>query len=211
MERLSFKVPQKNKQIFLSPSGDKIGSLLEENKKIFSQYSFTILNQPFREVREKSRKEVIQRALKFSKKFDSNIEEKRFDSIGPVIGNELKESAIWAIIIALIAIVLYIGWAFRKVSRPVSSFKYGIIATIALFHDIIITLGVFSVLGYLYNVEIGIPFVAALLAILGYSVNDTIVVFDRTRENLIKSGIEEIFVCCGNNKKNYNQIKKPLN
>ena len=121
----------------------------------------------------------------------SNINEKRFDSIGPVIGNELKKSAIWAIVVALIAIVLYIGWAFRKVSRPVSSFKYGIIATIALFHDIIITLGVFSVLGYLYNVEIGIPFVAALLAILGYSVNDTIVVFDRTRENLIKSGISD--------------------
>ncbi len=122
---------------------------------------------------------------------NNNIEEKRFDSIGPVIGNELKESAIWAIIIALIAIVLYIGWAFRKVSRPVSSFKYGIIATIALFHDVIITLGVFSVLGHLYNIEVGIPFVAALLAILGYSVNDTIVVFDRTRENLIKSGISD--------------------
>ncbi len=121
----------------------------------------------------------------------SNINEKRFDSIAPVIGNELKKRAIWAIVVALIAIVLYIGWAFRKVSRPVSSFKYGIIATIALFHDIIITLGVFSVLGYLYNVEIGIPFVAALLAILGYSVNDTIVVFDRTRENLIKSGIDD--------------------
>lgn len=121
----------------------------------------------------------------------SNINEKRFDSIGPVIGNELKTSAVWAIMIALIAIVLYIGWAFRKVSRPVSSFKYGIIATVALFHDVIITLGVFSVLGYLYNIEIGIPFVAALLAILGYSVNDTIVVFDRTRENLIKSGISD--------------------
>jgi len=76
MERLSFKVPQKDKQIFLSPSGDKIASVLEENKKIFSQYSFAILNQPFREVREKSRKEVIQRALKFSKKFDPDIAEK---------------------------------------------------------------------------------------------------------------------------------------
>ncbi len=76
MERLSFKVPQKDKQIFLSPSGDKIASVLEENKKIFSQYSFAILNQPFREVREKSRKEVIQRALKFSKKFDPDIGEK---------------------------------------------------------------------------------------------------------------------------------------
>ena len=75
MERRFFKVPQ-NKQIFFSPSADKMGSLLEENKKIFSQYSFTILNQPFREVRENCRKEVIQRALKFSKKFDPDIEEK---------------------------------------------------------------------------------------------------------------------------------------
>ena len=122
---------------------------------------------------------------------NSNIKEKRFDSIGPVIGNELKSTAVIAIVIALIAIVLYIGWAFRKVSRPVSSFKYGIIATITLFHDIIITLGVFAVLGHLYNVEVGIPFVAALLAILGYSVNDTIVVFDRTRENLIRSGADD--------------------
>jgi preprotein translocase subunit SecF len=122
---------------------------------------------------------------------NSNIKEKRFDSIGPVIGNELKSTAVIAIVIALIAIVLYIGWAFRKVSRPVSSFKYGIIATITLFHDIIITLGVFAVLGHLYNIEVGIPFVAALLAILGYSVNDTIVVFDRTRENLIRSGSDD--------------------
>jgi preprotein translocase subunit SecF len=120
-----------------------------------------------------------------------NIEEKRFDSIGPVIGGELKNSAFWAVLIALAAIVLYIGWAFRKVSRPVSSFKYGIVATIALFHDIIITLGVFSVLGHYQSVEVGIPFVAALLAILGYSVNDTIVVFDRTRENLLKSGADD--------------------
>lgn len=122
---------------------------------------------------------------------ENNIEEKRFDSIGPVVGNELKSTAVIAIIIALIAIILYIGWAFRRVSRPVSSFKYGIIATITLFHDIIITLGVFSVLGYLYNVEVGISFIAALLAILGYSVNDTIVVFDRTRENLIKFGNDD--------------------
>jgi preprotein translocase SecF subunit len=119
-----------------------------------------------------------------------NIDKENFYSVDSVIGNELKVSAIWAIAIALIGMVLYIGWAFRKVSRPVSSFKYGIIATIALFHDVVITLGVFSVLGYLYNIEIGLPFVAAILAILGYSVNDTIVVFDRTRENLIKAGSE---------------------
>lgn len=120
-----------------------------------------------------------------------HIEEKRFDSIGPAIGSELKTSAVWAIAISLIAMVLYIGWAFRKVSYPVSSFKYGIAATIALFHDVVITLGIFSFLGHYYGVEIGLPFVAAILAVLGYSVNDTIVVFDRTRENLLRSGITD--------------------
>ncbi|MDD3190550.1 MAG: protein translocase subunit SecF [Candidatus Pacebacteria bacterium] len=118
------------------------------------------------------------------------VSEKRFDSIGPVIGNELQTSTGWAIAVALVAIVLYIGWAFRKIAYPVSSFKYGIIATIALFHDILITLGVFSVLGHFFGIEVGVSFVAALLTILGYSVNDTIVVFDRTRENLLRGHMD---------------------
>lgn len=122
---------------------------------------------------------------------EKNIVEKRFDSIGPAIGSELKSNAIWAIGIALVGMILYIGWAFRKVSYPISSYKYGVVADIALFHDVIITLGVFSFLGHFYNVEVGLPFVAAILAVLGYSVNDTIVVFDRTRENLLRSGIDD--------------------
>ena len=119
------------------------------------------------------------------------IVENRFESIGPVIGGELKEKSVKAIIIVLISIVIYIGWTFRKVSRPVSSWKYGLVALIALFHDIIITIGVFSILGHFYGVEVGMPFVVALLTILGYSVNDTIVVFDRTRENLLHSGWDD--------------------
>lgn len=115
------------------------------------------------------------------------IEEKRFDSIGPTIGAELKSKTIWAIIVVLLAIIIYIAWAFRKVSKPIASWKYGVVAIIALFHDIIITLGIFALLGKLYGIEINAPFVAALLTILGYSVNDTIVVFDRTRENLAKN------------------------
>ena len=114
------------------------------------------------------------------------IEEKRFDSIGPVIGKELQEKAQKAVLFVLVAIVLYIAWAFRHVSKPVSSFRYGFIALVALFHDILITAGIFSILGHFLNFEIGIPFVAAILTILGYSVNDTIVVFDRIRENLTK-------------------------
>ncbi len=117
----------------------------------------------------------------------TGLEELRFDSVGPTIGQELKSRSLTAIVIVLLAIVLYIAWAFRKVSKPVASWKYGMAANIALFHDVLITLGVFSVLGHFYGVEINSPFVAAILTVLGYSVNDTIVVFDRIRENLPKS------------------------
>ena len=114
-----------------------------------------------------------------------DLEEKRFESIGPAIGAELKKKALWSISLALIAILIFIAWAFRKVSFPIKSYRYGIIAVIALFHDVLIVMGVFSFLGRFYGVEIGVPFVAALLTVLGYSVNDSIVVFDRIRENLL--------------------------
>lgn len=116
------------------------------------------------------------------------IEENRFESIGPTIGQELRKKATYAIIIVLICIILYIAWAFRKVSKPIASWKYGVIAIIALIHDVGIPIGLFAVLGRFMGVEVNSAFVAAILTILGYSVNDTIVVFDRIRENLIKSG-----------------------
>ncbi|NTU98432.1 protein translocase subunit SecF, partial [Candidatus Falkowbacteria bacterium] len=122
-----------------------------------------------------------------TKSKDNKVEETRFDSVGPSIGQELKQKSVNAIFFVLLAIVLYISWAFRKVSKPIASWKYGMAALIALSHDTIITLGVFSVLGKFYNVEINTPFVAAILTVIGYSVHDTIVVFDRIRENLPKS------------------------
>ncbi len=114
-------------------------------------------------------------------------QELRFDAVGPSIGNELKQKSFYAIILVLIFIIIYIAFAFRKVSKPVASWKYGVTAIIALFHDTIILLGVFSVLSYFYGVEINTAFIAAVLTVLGYSVNDTIVIFDRIRENLPKS------------------------
>ena len=119
------------------------------------------------------------------------VTEKSFESTGPVIGDELKTSTFWALLLAIIGIIFYIGWAFRKVSYPISSYKYGACATIALMHDVIITVGIFSVLGHFYGVEVGVTFLAAILAILGYSVNDTIVVFDRTRENLLRGRLND--------------------
>jgi len=111
--------------------------------------------------------------------------EDRFASIGPVIGNELKQKAWIALVVVVVAIILFIALVFRKVSEPVSSWKYGLVAVLALAHDVIIPTGIFAILGHFFiNYQVDVLFVTALLVILGYSVNDTIVVFDRVRENL---------------------------
>ena len=117
------------------------------------------------------------------------ITEKSFQYIGASVGQELRNKTQIAIFLALVAITLYIAFAFRKVSKPVSSWKYGIASLLALAHDIIIPIGVFSILGKFYNVEITIPIIAALLTILGFSVHDTIVIFDRIRENILRRGM----------------------
>jgi len=118
--------------------------------------------------------------------------EKRFDSIGPVIGSELKSKSLMGIAMVAIMIILYIAFAFRKVSQPVSSFYFGLFAVVALIHDLTIPTGIFAALGHFKGVEIDILFVTALLTVLGFSVHDTIVVYDRTRENLRK-GIGKTF------------------
>lgn len=113
-----------------------------------------------------------------------NNEELRFESIGPIVGNELKQKSILAVIIVLILITLYVAWAFRKVSKTVPSWKYALLTILAAIHDVIIPIGVFAVLGEFFGYQIDGIFIAALLTILGYSINDTIVIFDRIRENL---------------------------
>lgn len=118
---------------------------------------------------------------------DNAPEQLSFEAVGPSVGKELAGNARTSLIIVILAIVAYVAWSFRKVSRPVASWKYGIAAVIALLHDVVIVIGVFSVLGRFFGVEVGSAFVAALLTVLGYSVNDTIVVFDRIRERLPKS------------------------
>lgn len=121
------------------------------------------------------------------------VEEMRFDSIGPVIGSELTSKTLIAIGWSLAIIIIFIAIAFRKVSRPVASWKYGLVAIITLFHDVLIVTALFALMGQIGGVEIGIPFVAAILTVLGYSVNDTIVVFDRVRENISKRKKKEEF------------------
>ncbi len=112
------------------------------------------------------------------------FEEKRFDSFGPVVGEELKRKALYQLLLVSLGIVAYIAYAFRKVSRPITPWQFGVAAIVALLHDLLIVLGVFSLLGHLYGVEIDSLFVTAMLTVLGFSVHDTIIVFDRIRENL---------------------------
>jgi preprotein translocase subunit SecF len=110
--------------------------------------------------------------------------EQRFTTIGPTVGNTLKTRSIWAIFTAAVVMVLYIAFAFRNIPRKLSPWKFGIIAVIALIHDLIITIGIFVLIGNFTSFEVNTLFVTALLIILGYSVNDTIVIFDRVRENV---------------------------
>ncbi len=110
--------------------------------------------------------------------------EVQYVSIGPTIGQELTARAFFAIGLVLLMITLFIAFAFRKVSKPVSSWKYGVVALLALAHDVILPVGAFALLGHFFGAEIDTLFVTALLVILGFSIHDTIVVFDRTRENL---------------------------
>ncbi len=112
------------------------------------------------------------------------VSEKSYTSIGPSIGNELARKAIKAIILVMAAIIMFIAYAFRKVSRPVSSWKYGLIAVITLVHDIAIPTGAFALISHYNGIEIDTLFIVALLTVLGLSVSDTIVVFDRIRENI---------------------------
>ena len=123
-----------------------------------------------------------------SEKYEGMIEE-QFTSIGPVIGRELKGQAAVQLILVSLGIIFYIAYAFRKVTRPVSSWRFGVAAIVALVHDLLIVIGVFAILGHYRGVEVDSLFVTALLTVLGFSVHDTIVVFDRIRENLrIRAG-----------------------
>jgi preprotein translocase subunit SecF len=113
------------------------------------------------------------------------VEELSFQSIGPSVGKELRKRSLYAIALVLFGISLYIAFAFRKVFRPVSSWTYGWITLLTLLHDVVIPAGMMAVLGKLFGIEIDTNFIVALLVVMGFSVHDTIVVFDRIRENLL--------------------------
>ncbi len=140
-------------------------------------------------IRMKSIDEETHQSILSKLKQNNELEEQRFEFIGPVIGKELKEKTKLLIILSLLVIVLYVSFAFRKIKTSAKSWQYGIVALIALGHDVLIPLGILAYLGKYYGVEMSIPIVVALLTVLGYSVNNTVVVFDRVRENSFLSVI----------------------
>ena len=166
----------------------------------FGQDSFIVRMKPIDQIE----KILVMEALSIASTTDStspllnstgNIEGilKTFASIGPILGAEALRKALVSIVLVIVGIVLFITFAFRKVSEPVSSWKYGLVAIVALVHDVIIPTGLFSILGHFYGYEVDTLFVTALLVILGFSVHDTIVVFDRVRENLRLSSNKKPF------------------
>lgn len=142
----------------------------------------------FQDVDEAKHQEIKNALDKLGKEIgaENSFSELSFESLGPSVGRELRVKTFYAIGLVLVLIAAYVAYAFRKVSYPLKSWKYGIVTLITLFHDVVIPIGVFALLSHYKNVEINISFVAAILTVLGYSVHDTIIVFDRIRENLLK-------------------------
>lgn len=143
------------------------------------QNTYTIRTKPLDQEKIDKIKKVL------SEKYDK-VEERRVEFVGPVIGTELERKAAIALLVSSLMIILYIAFSFRKVPKPASSWRFGIAAIVALIHDVLLVVGVFAILGKFLAVEVDTLFVTALLTIVGFSVHDTIVVFDRIRENLLK-------------------------
>lgn len=170
------------------PALSKLENSLEKN--VDSNFGLKKAGDKGVLVRVKDSSEKVHNQIIETFNKEGKVTERSSDMIGPMIGKELRNNTLTAIIVGLIFIIIYIAWAFHRVSKPVSSFQYGLVALIALFHDIIITCGVVAILTQIttLDVVVNVPFAAALLTLLGYSINDSIVVFDRARENLIETG-----------------------
>lgn len=167
----------------INQSIEKIKNYLEENGISQINVQTTSENSLILRFQNISEEKHIQ-LLEGLKKLISSIEERRFESIGPSIGEELKTKSIWATILVFLGILIYLWYAFRHSSFKIPSYRYGILAVLVLMHDAIFIMGLFSILGKLWGWEVNSDFLVALLVVVGYSVHDTIVVFDRIRENL---------------------------
>lgn len=142
----------------------------------------------FAEITEEKHREI---SANITKTFGKDVQEVGFETVGPTISKEITRNAFIAVALASLVIIFYIGYSFRKVPRPANSWEFGIAAILALMHDTLIVVGAFAILGHFNNIEIDPLFITGLLTVIGFSVHDTIVIFDRIRENLIQKGATE--------------------
>ena len=124
------------------------------------------------------------------------VSELRFESVDPTISADILRKAILAVIVAALGIMFYLAYAFRRVPKPLTSWDFGLGAVVSLVHDVIVLLGVYSLMSHFLGAEVDGMFIAALLTLLGFSVHDTIVTFDRIRENLRRRSGEDLEVIC---------------
>lgn len=163
------------------------GMNIENATVQYSGENGTIMRMRF--VSETEHQDILNKLReKFGNSEPQSVLEVSFETIGAAVSANLRERSISTALAVIIATIIYIAYSFRKVSKPVESWKYGVAAIIAMLQNVLIVLGFFAVLGNYKSLDVGIPFVVAIITIIGYSVNDTIVVFDRIRENVIRLG-----------------------
>lgn len=158
----------------ISREGTEVSSVVESG-----DFAYIIKTKPVAEQNIAKIQDDLQ------EKFGS-IDVLRVESVGPTIGVETTRNAFISLALASVMIVVYLGLAFRKVPKPTSPWRFGVAAVVALLHDVLLLVGLFSILGHFFGVEVDVLFVTAALTVIGFSVHDTIVVFDRIRENLPK-------------------------
>lgn len=167
------------------PSQQEFSKFLSENGAEVSQTAQTNTGTILAKLKISDEGKVKDLKVKVNSNF-GKTEDIKLETIGPVISKELTNKAFIVTLISILGIVAYVTWAFRKVPKPASSISFGICTIIALIHDVIVVVGIFAILGHFFNTEVDSLFITALLTVLGFSVHDTIVVFDRIRENLKK-------------------------
>src|ERR1035437_1495754 len=181
---LTFAFPSKVSSV----QTKKIANIFQQNKIKLQNVTISgnqvlIKSQPVSQTQDLTITSEVKTSL-------GNFQQLSYETIGPTIGLETLKNAIYALILASVLIVLYITWSFRSVPKPTSSFRFVVCAIIALIHDVLVVVGLFSIFGHFLGVEIDSLFVTAVLTVIGFSVHDTIVVFDRIRENLRRVGGE---------------------
>lgn len=174
IQNIKYQISNEEIKKIIHEQGIEVASLQKSGQDVY-----LIRTKPL----EQEQNQKIQKAMKEQL---GEVSQLSFETVGATVSRETLLNAVKAVVLASALIILYIAWSFRQVPKPASSLRFGICAVVALLHDVLVVVGIFSLLGHFFKVEVDSLFVTAILTIIGFSVHDTIVVFDRIRENLKK-------------------------